>query len=305
MNNRRSSSQHMTVILLVLVLSLAGCTVSTTSAVPRPSATPPPTCTSLPTPTSRLPTPTIVSTLTADQEQALILELLNSNAGCQLPCWWGFTPGATTWQTAQATFAPLGRVIDQNGDLPRMYNLDFYIPGHDIRIYQTYVVRESIIEMIWVGAGMVRGNEAAFGDPQFEADFQPFMVPEFLATYGEPPVVLVKTYPSAPNGSWIPFHLLLFYPERGILVDYQGPGEATGELIRWCPQRLNIALWLWSPESNLTLEDVARTGPNLSVQEILTYQPLEEATGWTIDQFYGTFVQPENQTCLETPADMW
>jgi hypothetical protein len=61
---------------------------STRTLMPAPTPKPP-------TPTVP-PSPTLVPTLTADQEQALVLDLLQNNAGCRLPCWWGFTPGKTT-----------------------------------------------------------------------------------------------------------------------------------------------------------------------------------------------------------------
>jgi hypothetical protein len=35
------------------------------------------------------------------------------------------------------------------------------------------------------------------------------------------------------------------------------------------------------------------------------FRPLEEATGMSVEQFYQSFVQPNNNRCLETPADLW
>ena len=44
-------------------------------------------------------TPTISSTNVEGQK--LVQELLENNGGCKLPCWWGFTPGKTTWVEAR------------------------------------------------------------------------------------------------------------------------------------------------------------------------------------------------------------
>lgn len=249
--------------------------------------------------------PTMAPRLTADQEKLVVLDLLQSNAGCQLPCWWGFTPGKTAWQTAHTFFASLGKVaIDQGRPFPS-YKVEFTIAEYGMHLFQEYIIIGGTIKMIWIGAGMTRNNEAVFGDPLFAQALQRFMLSQLLATYGQPEEVLIRTFGSAPNGGWVPFHLLLFYPHRGILVDYQGPNERKGENLRWCPQKTNVSLWLWSPEDKWTLEDIARLGPNLSLDELKAYHPLEEATDMSLEAFYKTFKGANNRLCLETPADMW
>jgi hypothetical protein len=133
------------------------------------------------------------------------------------------------------------------------------------------------------------------------------MLPQILGTYGPPQQVFLDTYRSGPDR--LPFRLLLFYPDQGFSAEYEGStgengqGEwvEAGQAIRICPRRSDVALWLWSPEREMTLADHA-----LSSQVNLDrLRSLEEATGMSIEQFYQTFVQPDNQTCLETPADLW
>src|SRR5262245_28586986 len=110
--------------LLSLMLLAVGCSSPTVSSVITPVWTPTagsvllthtplptstPTFTSTPTPTQTpLPTWTPRPTLPPAQAEALALDLLTHNADCRLPCWWGFTPGQTSWQVARsflATFA--------------------------------------------------------------------------------------------------------------------------------------------------------------------------------------------------------
>jgi hypothetical protein len=227
-----------------------------------PAPTPKP-----PTPTVP-PSPTLAPTLTADQEQALVLDLLQNNAGCRLPCWWGFTPGKTTWQTASTFFTSLGKNIINMGRSYTSYRVEFTIMKYDIRLSQEYVVINGNIAMIWVGIGMVRNEKAVFGDPLFAKALQYYMLPHLLTAYGPPDEVLIRTFSSAPGGGWVPFHLLLFYPMQGILVDYQGPNEKKGNNLQWCPQNTNITMWLWMPERKLTLKDISRIGPNLPLEEV-------------------------------------
>ncbi len=37
-----------------------------------------------------------VTTLPTGEAQKMVQELLENNAGCRLPCWWGIVPGKTT-----------------------------------------------------------------------------------------------------------------------------------------------------------------------------------------------------------------
>ncbi|HSG43771.1 MAG TPA: hypothetical protein VLA72_11500 [Anaerolineales bacterium] len=58
------------------------------------------TATQTPYPTITL-TPTIIwislSTLPVQEAQAGVKELLETNGGCELPCWWGIAPNYIPW----------------------------------------------------------------------------------------------------------------------------------------------------------------------------------------------------------------
>ena len=316
------------IITFVLLMSFVGCSVPTTptnfpvatslpvtrALTPTPIPTPnftltsspvPPTDTPRPTWTPMPPTLTAAPTLTTDKEGALVLGLLQNNAGCQLPCWWGFTPNKTAWQVAKTFFASLGKAMNETGRSYVSYEVEFSIAKHNIQISQEYAVVNDTIDMIWVGAGTVRNAEAIFGDPLFAQDLRQYMLPHVLNTYGQPEEALIRAFRGAPSGGWTPFHLMLFYPQQGILINYQGPSETKGTQIQWCPSKTNISLWLWSPDRKFTLEEIARHGPNLSVEELHAYRRLDEATGMNVEEFYTTFTNANNRICIETPANMW
>jgi hypothetical protein len=60
------------------------------------------------------------------------------------------------------------------------------------------------------------------------------------------------------------------------------------------------------PEQYTNLEDVPSIGSyTYAADEMSGLHSLEDATGMSIEQFYQTFSQPDNQTCLQTPADLW
>jgi hypothetical protein len=53
-------------------------------------------------------TPTLPPTLTAPERIGKFRELLITNLGCRLPCWWGMTPGESLWTDANQFLTYLG-----------------------------------------------------------------------------------------------------------------------------------------------------------------------------------------------------
>lgn len=309
-------------LALALLVFLVGCIVPSVPASPTgvgisPTLTSSPTAvpsltpsfesptdtpTSSPIPPTRTPRPTPAPTLSADEEQAIVLNLLQNNAGCRLPCWWGFMPGETSWEMAQTYFLSIGKAIGEYRDGQSLNcEVDFAISQHKVTIDQLYVVNENkIIDMINVVA-------SGYGQEVVNA-WQRYMLPHFLAAYGQPSQVLLKTFSGVSGVPKVPpFHLLLYYPQQGIMVRYIDDAEKMEGTLRLCPQQSpGVTLWLWSPEQHMTLQDIADTGlGGFPDNELPSFQSVEEATGISVEQFYQTFVQPDNQTCLETPVDLW
>jgi hypothetical protein len=254
----------------------------------------------------RISRPTPGPTLTNDEEQTLVLKLLKENGGCRLPCWWGFTPGEAAWPVAESFFLSNGKRIGEYRD-PRstVYSLDFHIPLHNSQINQDYyTIGGNTIDLITVGAVPPESdNELDYRDIQFAEDWKSYMLPQMLAVYGQPRQILLRTFSDTPTG-WLPFNLLLFYPEQGILVSYYGPAGKNGKTLRMCPYQVDVRLWLWSSEHAMPLEHLAGMGSS-PIGDMSGFRSLEEATGMSVEQFYQSFVQPSSKACLETPTGMW
>ncbi len=244
-------------------------------------------------------------TLTADQEETLVLGLLQNNARCQLPCWWGFTPGKTSWQTAEAYFTSLGKKADEfsNGHTTN-YTVKFKVLSHDMQVGQVYDVKDELINMIWVKGSTVRNGKRVFGDQLFIEDWNNYLLPQMLTAYGQPAEVLLKTFQSVPEGM-PPFNLLLYYPQQGILVRYYGLAEKHGEQLRLCPQQSEITLWLWSPGHATTLQEIANLGQDFPLEEVADYRPLGDVTKMSTEKFYESFKNADNMACIETLAKIW
>lgn len=308
------SASRSSLVALALLLLVAGCgapvrpTASLSKTTPSPSHTPvvslsPPKLTSFPTittsPTSTtgpLPTPTWVAlpTLQPDQAQALVLDLLENNTGCQLPCWWGFTPGQTSWQTAQSFLNTFASRISGGGSFKlSSYTVKIDVP-EDVqpgaKLVQEYTVRNGIIEMIATDAG----------------DSFRYTLPELLTSHGQPAEVWIRTFKETP-GSTLPFHLVLVYSQQGIMAHYYDTAEKKDDQLQGCPQGSGYRplLWLWSSDQKMTFMEAAKKAVRFGLDEAQYYRPLEEATGMAIETFYQTFKDPTNTTCLETPSEMW
>ena len=268
-------------------------------------ASPSPTIVPKVTLASKLPTPTMGPTIPIDQEETLVLELLQNNANCQLPCWWGFTPGKTSWQTAETYFASLGKKVDKfsNSRLTN-YTVKFKVPSHDMQVGQVYNVKDELIDLIWVKGSTVRNGRRIFGDQMFLEDWNNYLLPQMLTTYGQPAEVLLKTFQSVPEGM-PPFNLLLYYPQRGILVRYYGLAEKHGEQLRLCPQQSDITLWLWPSGHAMTLQEIANSGQDFPIEEVADYRPLGDVTKMSTEIFFESFKNANNMACIETPAKIW
>ena len=255
------------------------------TATPTKTATPMATNTPMPT-----PTPAPLPTLPPAEAEALLLDLLYNNAGCQLPCWWGAVPGETAWSGFKpflATF--ISRIVPLS---PPGRPLQFYevTTGH----WTMYAVRDGIIDNIETNWGR---------SPTYS-------LPQILTTYGPPDEVWLMTFQDTPDGS-LPFRMSLLYAEKGIVVSYRVENiekQFVPYQLVWCPHNnepRGVSLWLVSPEreAKLTFDEARERTLHISAEE--PYLRLSEATDMDEISFYEAFKDPTTSTCLETPVLLW
>lgn len=237
-------------------------------------------------------TPTTMPTLTPGEKDALVLDLFMTNAGCELPCWWGFMPGETEWAQARSFLQTFADRINESPGSPTLQGLDVYISpsvneeSNPLRHF--YLVRDGIIELI---------------DVNIPKDILMYQLSNVLNTYGKPSVIFLRTGNQIWFGS-LPFSVNLYYPQYSLLFNYSGGGATVEENnVHICFKDANIGLAVWSPEKDLNYTEAAEA--TLSMRPSQYDLPLEEATGMTVTSFYETFKNSENEACLETPAELW
>jgi hypothetical protein len=249
-----------------------------------------PTSTSTPT---KAPTLTPLPRLSPREAEALVLELFENNRGCQLPCWWGFTPGQTEWATAEQLLATFALDIEYIGSPvrpPYFAYVFFAVPEEFFstgRLQHLYTIGEN---------GIIEGIEVEMGEALN------YRLPTFLSLYGEPSEIWVFTN-SRPRQGSLGFNTVLFYPFQGIMIRYSSDGEVEGVNIRGCPQDdLSPRLMLWPAESNYTYAGMTNRTLGFGFEG---YRLLEEATELDTGAFHELFRNADNVPCLISSANLW
>ena len=244
-----------------------------------------PTATASPTVVA-LPTLTPAPTFTPNERQALVQEMLKTNGGCDLPCWWGIVPGQTDWQTAKGRFIAYGgSVFDvTRSTLPFEY-----------RISHSFVQRDGVVESIQV---MVEVHGGITPD-QFATDWKRYSLDRVLTRYGVPAQVWLFLEPSTEPGSSSNYGLTVAYGDLGVLIYYEGAATISETRTQACPRMQNVVLMLFQlQQPNTTASNNQPAFPSGKP----FVHTLEEATGMSLDTFYKTFKSDNNQTCLDLPT---
>lgn len=292
--------------IILLTLFLAGCatipvqTPTATAPIATATATslistPKPPSTELPaTPTQRLEvTWTLPVTLPPQDAASKVNELLQTNGGCRLPCWWGITPGQIRWEDARNILFPLAKSVNdiysQEGEFfPGL--LSYYSTTDESRFFeQDYVVRDGIVQAIKIKL------------PNISPLYSPKGI---LLDYGVPDKVYIggnEYAPGADNEQY--FSVVLYYAKQRIFAYYGGGFQPVqpGPLLRICfPEIEDVELHLWGSTYSFdqTRDSVFEENGN-------KFQSLEAVTELTIDEFYKRFTSPTEVPCFETPAKNW
>ena len=239
------------------------------------------------------PIPSPIPTLSLAEKEAIASELYSTNANCALPCWWGIVPGETDWQTAKHFFTTIATEISTSAESETdpQYSASVDIPvPEDLSeigfLRHTFIIKDGIIVEIKL--------ESPWGDRKINT------ISEILTAHGRPTEIWVDTWGYTFGNDYYPFRVVLFYSHQGILVKFFDEAELTNDYLIGCPQNHSGKLILWSLELGLTFSEALgrQQGPQY-------YKPLEEVTEMDVETFYQTYLDPNTETCITTPAELW
>lgn len=297
------------IILLMIAGVLTSCgtpaptpvnTLEASSTSVRPSAP----STSKPAPThTSAPTPTKLATLSPEDAYTTLEELIQGDANCALPCWFGVIPGRTN-------FIDAGNILSQ---FSAVATTDFSSRWADISVkYPTYRVTTTVYPTKDGKAGHIlvdtsinwdANGRVLYDDPSFRETWQRYFMPELLTRYGVPEkIFLDTTLLAADPGSSYAHVLWVVYEQPGFLIRYEGDNSKVGNNIRICPLQSKITIKLWDPETSSYEEHIEG---DMAMATSLGPQPLESVTEFDIDSFYEKFKGGNFDTCFETPASIW
>ncbi|MCA9962345.1 MAG: hypothetical protein KC443_25095 [Anaerolineales bacterium] len=315
--------------LLIIWLFLVSCTSTTEPVETEPTAffstsTPPmpvstiaviPTATSITSPVpltpSRVVTPTItptvfptattiaivaaataipVATLSVEQQGVLLSELMASNSGCELPCWWGVTPGEANVQEAEDKFVLQG-VKWREGEVIMGYprpDSSFYYPDVSVMFF----AQDGIVQLVSVD-GTRDHYDLAY---RFTEDWAQYSLAAMLNHYGVPSQVLLSApvfvEADVPNE----YDLFLYFPSSSIEIKYLIAAEALengkSRLCSDFEDVQNIYMNLYAV-GKLTDEEATEVN---SLEGFVTW---EFATGMDTEEFYNLFKDTSSPVCVE------
>jgi len=285
-------------VLLFIVPMLIACT-----PIPLSQATATPllvmsTHTSRPvvlTATLRAPAATSLSILPADQAEARVVELLKTNNGCKLPCFWGITPGHTSWNEAKSFLEAFSSRTDGMNFTKRSGFLsEFYFPLKDntpVDLHLRLIIDNNLIQEVSV----------------MDFDAPSYHLAEFLANNGMPDQVWLLTYSqvSYGGGDVVPFPVYLFYKDAQMIVAYgYGQGIVKGDQITGCIEG-SPSLYIWSLDKSLTFQEAGKLGGYYQPSD--KFLEISDATQGKLNakKFYESFKEPRVETCFQTPTKLW
>jgi hypothetical protein len=241
-----------------------------------------------------------------------LLDLLANNGNCRLPCVWGITPGKSSFLEARTILMPLSGLspqtylsISSSGGISPSYD------EGDLSIYTSLFFHTDTDDVIRGINFQVEahkktkdGYENVFNSTSFGERVHFYELPSILSQHGTPDSVLIGTLAGffRDGGSW-GFHILLLYPDQGLLVNYTTQMQLVGKNILGCPSNAHVEFELYpSGEGDSFFRLLEPTNWPQNIKS--NYKPLEEVTSMSLEEFYQTFSQPTDK-CIETPANWW
>ena len=267
-----------------------------------------------------------VPTLPADDAYAQIGDLLRNRGDCRMPCWLGITPGVSSVLDVQAQLAEFSSIASDsyleypaNGWLVSEMIITYAEEDMIVEIRSNYMARQGVntvyVDEFHTRAYRLKDGQYdgdVFGYMPYNALLEPYSISTVLSDYGPPEQVYIlgslrsDTLPVTP-GFGDDFEIHLWYPDRGVFMEYEISVEGSGDNYRFCPSNALISgrltpanLGAGYQEVLVSLSDKFRYffSPSIYVKTP------EDALGMTIEEFYQLFRSPTDR-CLETPKSIW
>ena len=248
--------------------------------------------------------PASAATLLPEAREAYVLTILETNKGCDLPCFLGITPGESKWEDLRSLVSP---VYPEENFAPN--NNGIYIapfsfnPGNKTYLEITFFGPEALIEQIMVDGRIYPSTNRLNYNPAFAQVMEQYSLKNTLKRFGVPAQIFLFVHGHFEPQSGTGAEIVLVYDEIGVMTHYIF-GDIVEELVTQNPdtgalraclaydQIEMIRLYLQSPDSDEQLSNQLKN---------VLLEPLEKTTDLSIDDFYDLFIMPQQDICFEVP----
>jgi len=226
-----------------------------------------------------------------------------TNGGCELPCWWGITPGKTTGQDAEQTLSVLRKFGESEGGMVGaiyIYSLDLHVYANlrfGVRV-DTKTSKNQPVDRVSVESFTTVIDDSV----RYDESWRRYFINELLTRLGQPSEVWVGFGPYGTQGSKRYFYeLMVFYEDLGVTVEYAGPA-VKGNLNRACPTLEQLKLLRLDVQNSSDPKMVRPPGPGEPFTDL---RPISEVTNLNPEKFYNSAKDSNGQVCIESPAKFW
>ncbi len=182
-----------------------------------------------------------ISTTPFTEEQLMML-VYETNGGCDLPCYWGITPGKTSWESAAESLSSIGELFGPvYNDKTTKYGAIFGESGWKLEVMSAgFFVKDDIVIAITTRYDRVR----------LDLDYS---LSGLLEELGVPEEIWIRLVTETQTDQPY-YYMVLRYPSKGLYVEWNDDTKKIEENLSICPQavinRVSHAPWLvlWDPE---------------------------------------------------------
>lgn len=253
-----------------------------------------PTLTSTPIPPT--PTRTLMPTLNSTVGFNTLMSYYENNGGCQLPCWWGITPGKTTWDEARSKLSIISSEMGPfiKAGLPA-YDYSFDVPMNVDPLGLGFFEPR-----LWVDHNTIYGINLNTGWIQKGVDYSLSFV---LKEFGKPNEIWIDLETDVQDKPH--YELDLFYPFLGLLFNSTGDGEFIGSGVEICPQGFRRGLFpaavtLFPPRVEISYVELKNLLFDWSANEFDFIKLISISDGFDETEFYQTYQDPNTNICFHT-----
>jgi hypothetical protein len=221
--------------------------------------------------------------------------LLETNGGCELPCWWGIIPGETSWDRAEQFLLSFSSGLETEVDEDTTSTDGKTSRRKVLRILLNFEDNNPLGFKLFTKDNLVTGIQVG---PRLTDHH--FLLKDLLSNQGPPLRVFLHTHANVIEPPTA-FSLILYYQKQRFLAIYNTLVTKENEQITACLGDSGPEILIFPEEKDLS---------DKQIQEIfLGPEPLgvlssEEALSMTTEEFY-LYYRDSISSCITTPADIW